>query len=159
LETGQGDTYFAYSYATHLAKVRVDRLTGKVKVLDVVAAHDVGKAINPEGVRAQAEGGIVQGIGYALSEELIFDNGKLLNPYFSTYILPYPEETPTIKTHIIEELGPDGPYGAKSMGEPPIIPIGAAIVSAVSNALGVQFCEMPLTPETIIRKTAELSNG
>ena len=159
IKTGMGNTYFAYSYASHLVKVRVDTITGMVKVLEVIAAHDVGKAINPEGVRAQAEGGIVQGIGYALSEDLIFEEGRLMNPYFSNYILPYPLETPKITTHIIEKLGPDGPFGAKSMGEPPIIPIGAAIVSAVSNALSVQFVEMPLTPEVIIRGRGELSNG
>lgn len=159
IKTGMGNTYFAYSYASHLVKVRVDKLTGKVKVLEVIAAHDVGRAINPEGVRAQAEGGIVQGIGYALTEDLKYQDGKLLNPYFSNYILPYPLETPKISTHIIEELGPDGPFGAKSMGEPPIIPIGAAIVSAVSNALGVQFAEMPLTPEVILQGTGELSIG
>ncbi|TFB12168.1 xanthine dehydrogenase [Candidatus Marinimicrobia bacterium MT.SAG.3] len=159
IKTGMGSTYFAYSFATHAVKVRVDTLTGKTKVLEVVAAHDVGKAINPEGVRAQSEGGIVQGIGYALYEDLQFKDGKLMNPYFSTYILPYPEETPKITTLIVEEIGPDGPYGAKSMGEPPIIPIGAAVVSAVSNALGVQFREMPLTPERILRGIGVLKNG
>jgi len=82
VKTGMGNTYFAYSYASHLVKVRVDKLTGMVKVLEVIAAHDVGKAINPEGVRAQAEGGIVQGIGYALTEDLLYEEGKLLNPYF-----------------------------------------------------------------------------
>ena len=159
IKTGMGNTYFAYSFAAHAVKVRVDTLTGKTEVLEVVAAHDVGRAINPEGVRAQAEGGIVQGIGYALYEDLQFKDGILMNPYFSNYILPYPEETPKIRTHIVEEIGPDGPYGAKSMGEPPIIPIGAAVVSAISNALGVQFLEMPLTPERILRGIGVLKNG
>lgn len=159
IKTGIGSTYFAYSFAAHAVKVRVDTLTGKTEVLEVVAAHDVGRAINPEGVRAQAEGGIVQGIGYALYEDLQFKDGILMNPYFSNYILPYPEETPKITTHIVEEIGPDGPYGAKSMGEPPIIPIGAAVVSAVSNALGFQFLEMPLTPERILKGIGVLKNG
>lgn len=159
IKTGMGNTYFAYSFATHVVKVRVDRLTGKVAVLEVLAVHDVGRAINPEGVRAQAEGGIVQGVGYALTEDLQYKDGKLLNPYFSNYILPYPEETPQMTTLIVEDIGPDGPYGAKSMGEPPIIPIGAAIISAVSDAVGVQLTEMPMTPEKLLRSMGALSDG
>ncbi len=151
-ETGQGEAYFTYSYATHIAEVRVDRLTGLVKVEKVWAAHDVGKAINPAGIEAQVEGGVTQGIGYALTENFKLHNGKVLSDNLSTYLLPTALDISEIETIIIEDPEPLGPWGAKGIGEPAIIPTAAAIANAVSNAIGTPINEIPISPETILEK-------
>ncbi|MFB3895905.1 MAG: xanthine dehydrogenase family protein molybdopterin-binding subunit [bacterium] len=153
LETGLGDAYYVYSYATQIAEVEVDTLTGKVKVLNLIAAHDVGKAINPKQIEQQVEGGVVQGIGYALYENFMINQGKILTDTCATYGIPTALDTPSqIKTIIVESASKDGPFGAKGVGEPPIIPTAAAIANAVSNALGKRILKIPITPEVILNK-------
>ena len=149
-EIGQGEAYFTYSYATHIVKVRVDKLTGLVKVEKVWAAHDVGKAINPAGIEAQVEGGVAQGIGYALTENFKLQNGKVLSDNLSTYLLPTALDISEVETIIVEDPEPLGPWGAKGIGEPAIIPTAAAIANAVSNAIGKPINEIPISPEKIL---------
>ena len=148
-ETGQGDAYCVYAYATNIAEVEVDILTGEVKLLRITAAHDVGKAVNPKMVEAQIEGGTLQGVGYALYEEIIRENGIIKNPQFSTYIIPTAADIPEIIPVIIEDPYPDGPYGAKGFGEQPLMGVAPAIANAVCNALNISITELPITPERI----------
>jgi len=151
-ETGQGWCYFTYVYSTNIAEVEVDMTTGTVKVLKVTAAHDVGKAINPTLVEGQIQGGIVQGLGYALTEGLIYDkSGKMINPNFSTYIIPTAVDSTVIEPIIVEHIYPDGPYGAKGFGELPILGVAPAIANAVSHATGVRIKELPVTPEKLYK--------
>jgi CO/xanthine dehydrogenase Mo-binding subunit len=150
--TGMGDAYVTYAWATNLVKVKVDRETGEVTVLKVWSAHDVGKAINPTLAEGQIEGGVLQGLGYALMEDMRADvSGSIINPEFSTYIVPTAEDQPPIIPLIIEEPYPDGPYGAKGFGEQPLMGIAPAIANAVYDAVGVRIKELPLTPERIWR--------
>ncbi len=149
-DTGQGEAYFTYSYATHIAEVRVDKLTGLVTVVKVWAAHDVGKAINPAGIEAQVEGGVSQGIGYALTENFKILNGKVLNNNLSTYLLPTALDISEVETIIIEDPEPLGPWGAKGVGEPAIIPTAAAIANAVSNAIRKPINSIPINPEKVL---------
>jgi CO/xanthine dehydrogenase Mo-binding subunit len=147
--TGQGDAYAVYAYATNIAEVAVDRGTGTVRVLRIIAAHDVGKAVHPAGVEGQIEGGTLQGLGYALLEEVINENGRILNPQFSTYIIPTLCDVPEIIPVIVEDPYPDGPYGAKGFGEQPLMGIAPAVANAVCQALDIHLYELPLTPERV----------
>ncbi|MFW6068846.1 MAG: xanthine dehydrogenase family protein molybdopterin-binding subunit [Chloroflexota bacterium] len=148
----------AYSFAAHFAQVAVDMETGQVQVEKVIAVHEVGKAINPRGVEGQIEGGIQQGIGHSLTEDLVIDKetGRPLNPSFVDYKMPLSMDMPEIKP-IILELQPDptAPFGAKGIGEDPIIPIGPAIANAVYDAIGVRIRELPITPEKVLQKLRE----
>lgn len=153
---GQGshEARVAYSFAAHFAEVAVDTETGQIEVKRVVAVHEVGKAINPIGVEGQIEGGIQQGIGHSLTENYIIDpqTGRPLNPGFVDYKMPLAPDMPEIKT-IILELDPDptAPFGAKGVGEDPILAIGPAIANAVYNAIGVRFRELPITAEKVLQ--------
>jgi CO/xanthine dehydrogenase Mo-binding subunit len=149
-KTGQGEAYFTYSYATHIAKVSVDKLTGLVNVEKVWAAHDIGKAINPAGIEAQVEGGVTQGIGWALTENFKYSEGMVITDNLSTYLLPTAMDISDIDTIIVEEPEPFGPWGAKGVGEPAIIPTAAAIANAVSNAIGKPINEIPIEPNRIL---------
>lgn len=148
----------AYSFAAHFAEVDVDTETGQVTVKKVTAVHEIGKAINRIGVEGQIEGGIQQGIGHSLTEDFIMDmeTGRPLNPSFVDYKMPLSMDMPTIKTVILEtqpDLG--GPFGAKGVGEDPIIAIGPAIANAVYNAIGVRIRELPITPEKVLQALRE----
>ncbi|MEE9190871.1 MAG: xanthine dehydrogenase family protein molybdopterin-binding subunit, partial [Candidatus Neomarinimicrobiota bacterium] len=159
-EMGLGEAYFTYSYGTQVAAVSVDTLTGIVKVEHVWAAHDVGRAINPAGIEGQIEGGVVQGAGWALSENFILKAAEIKTTNLSTYLLPTTVDSPDIHTIIIEEPEKEGPWGAKGVGEPSIIPTAAAVVNAVCDAVGHQFTSIPLVPEHVLdvideRKTRE----
>ncbi len=149
-DSGIGEAYFAYSFATHIAEVRVDTLTGQVFVDRIYAAHDVGKAINPAGIEGQVEGGSTQGIGWATMEDLQFVQGRITTPNLSTYLLPTALDSADVETVIVEKPEPEGPWGAKGIGEPSIIPTAAAVANAVSAAIGVPMNEIPLTPEKIL---------
>jgi CO/xanthine dehydrogenase Mo-binding subunit len=149
-DIGQGEAYFTYSYATHIAQVRVDKFTGLVKVEKIWAAHDVGKAINPAGIEAQVEGGVAQGIGYALTENFKINNGKVVTDNLSTYLLPTALDISEVETIIVENPEPLGPWGAKGIGEPAIIPTAAAIANAVSDAIGKSVNEIPISPEKLL---------
>lgn len=141
------------SYGVHFAEVEVDTETGKVKVLNYVAAHDVGKAINPLSLEGQIEGGIQMGIGYALTEGLEFDdNGKMTNSSLKRYHLINAVEMPKTKIILIEEGEKPGPYGAKSIGECATVPSAPAVANAVINALGCEFFDFPLKPQKILGK-------
>ncbi len=154
-ETGRGEPYATYAFATQWAEVEVDTETGEVTVLRIVAAHDVGQAINPQMVEGQIEGGCVMGLGYALMEEVVVEEGVILNPRFSSYLIPTMEDVPAIASLIVEEQEESGPFGAKGVGEPALIPTTPAILNAVSNALGVRITSLPLTPEKILAALEE----
>ncbi len=151
LETGHSDHASAfYMYATQAAEVTVDKETGRVRLLRMAAAHDVGKAINPLNCVAQIEGGLAMGIGAALHEQLVIDdNGKVRNPSFLDYHLLTSLDMPEIIPIIVECAEPEGPYGAKGLGEPVLAPTPAAIGNAVANALGTRIYDLPLTPERV----------
>ena len=137
-------------YATQAAEVAVDEETGRVRLVRMVAAHDVGKAINPLNCVAQIEGGLAMGIGAALHEELVIDDrGRVKNPSFLDYHLVTSLDLPKLETIIVECPDPNGPYGAKGLGEPGLAPTPAAIGNAVANALGTRIFEMPLSPERV----------
>ena len=152
---GVGEAYFTYSYATHIARVKVDTLTGVVKVDKIWASHDVGRAINPAGLEAQIEGGTVQGIGWALTEDFIVDEGRVLTDNLTTYLLPTAMDVGEIESILVEAPEPEGPWGAKGIGEPAIIPTAAAIANAVSNALGKSVTHIPIKPEYILEMVGD----
>lgn len=155
LEDGSYRDYYTYSFACHIAEVEVDLDTGKVKVDRIIAANDVGKAINPTGVEGQMEGGAVQGMGYALTEGLVTEEGRILNPSFTDYLIPTSLDAPEILTAIIEEKDEFGPFGAKGIGEPSLIPTPAAVLNAVSHAIGRPFKMTPATPENVWKALRE----
>lgn len=150
-ETGLGIPYGAYSYGTQIAEVEVDTETGEVAVLNLIAAHDVGQAINPMAVEGQIEGGVGQGVGYALMEEMIVENGIIQNPSFSSYLIPTSLDIPQITSIIVEEPEPTGPFGAKGTGEPPSCPTAAAIINAIYDAVGVHITSTPVTAEKVYK--------
>ena len=151
LETGHSDHASAfYMYATQAAEVTVDEETGRVRLLRIAAAHDVGKAINPMNCVAQIEGGLAMGIGAALHEQLVIDDsGKVRNPSFLDYHLLTSLDLPKIIPIIVECAEPEGPYGAKGLGEPVLAPTPAAIGNAVADALGTRIYDLPLIPERV----------
>jgi CO/xanthine dehydrogenase Mo-binding subunit len=138
------------SYAAHFAEVEVDRLTGRVGVKAYLAAHDVGRSINPMLVEGQIHGGVQIGIGFALFEDVgINATGVMRGDRFSRYHLANAPEMPRIQTLLIEKGEPTGPYGAKAVGEIATVPVAAAVVNAVNHALGSDLADLPLTPEKI----------
>ncbi|GAA4542527.1 hypothetical protein GCM10023175_18000 [Pseudonocardia xishanensis] len=140
-----------YTYAAHGARVEVDRLTGTVRVVDYVAAHDVGVAINPTLVEGQIAGGVAMGLGAALGEELVREGGRIVNTGYLHYAMPRNADLPSIRPVIV--ANPDetrGPYGAKAVGEMSVIPPGAAVANAVADAIGVRIRELPITPDKIL---------
>lgn len=150
-DTGQGNAYFVYSYSTNVAEVEVDMETGEYKVVRITSAHDMGKAINPQQVEGQIEGGTLQGLGYAVMEEIRHDeNGKMLNNALATYILPTTEDTPELVPIIVEHAYDKGPYGAKGFGEVPLMGIAPAIANAIYNATGKRIRKLPIKPEKIL---------
>ncbi len=148
-EKGQGSPWVSYSWATHIAEVEVDMELGKVDVLNYVAAHDSGHVIVPTQLKSQIYGGVVQGIGYALMEELLLSNGKVRNPNFASYYIPTAADIPKILPIIVEVPDEFGPFGAKGIGEPSIEPVAAAVGNAVYNAVGVPVREFPFTAERV----------
>jgi CO/xanthine dehydrogenase Mo-binding subunit len=137
-------------FTAHVAKVAVDPETGEVRVLDYVAAQDVGRAINPAEVDGQIHGGIVQGIGWALLEGMTYDeSGQLLTSTLMDYALPHSQDAPAITSLIVEVPSELGPYGAKGVGEPPVVPVAAAIANAIKDAVGARLTELPMTPERV----------
>lgn len=137
------------TYSTHVAQVEVDPETGQVKVLKYFAAHDVGHAINPQSVRNQIEGGVVFGMGYALTEEVILNQGRTQNDNLTDYKMPTFTIVPDIETELIEVPSRFGAYGAKGIGEPPVIPVAPAIANAVYDAAAVRITRLPVTAEKV----------
>jgi CO/xanthine dehydrogenase Mo-binding subunit len=149
LATGQGEPYICYSFSANVAEVEVDTETGETRVLRVWSGHDAGRVVNPTTGEGQVEGGVVQGLGYALMEEHVLKEGRILNDQFSTYIIPTPMDTPEIHAILVEHEYAWGPYGAKGLGETPIIGIAPAVTSAIAHAAGVRLSEIPATPERV----------
>jgi CO/xanthine dehydrogenase Mo-binding subunit len=158
-ETAQGDAYSAYAYATQLAEVEVDTETGKVEVLRMISATDVGKAINPLNVEGQIEGGVAMGLGYALTEEIKQKGGYLKTRNLGEYMVPTSLDVPPIETHIVEVPLPSGPYGAKGVGEPALIPTAPAILNAIANALDIRVTDLPANLENLHRLIREKEKG
>lgn len=158
-ETGQGRPYGTYAFATHVAEVEVDTETGVVQVLKIVAAHDVGKAINPRNAEGQIEGGVGIGLGYALMEQVVVDQGEVQSSSFATYLIPTSLDLPEVTPILVEDPEPTGPFGAKGLGEPALIPTAAAIANAVYNAVGVRITELPITPEKVLRELKKKNNS
>ncbi|MDO8300891.1 molybdopterin cofactor-binding domain-containing protein [Lacisediminimonas sp.] len=154
-KTGYGHYAPAYGFGAQAVEVEVDTDTGHVRVLKVVVVQDMGRVINPLALEGQMHGGIVQGIGMALREELVFDHGAPVNASFITYKVPRAMETPEIITRFIETLDPSGPLGAKAGGEHSINPTIAAIANAVADAIGVRFTSLPITPAKVLAALAE----
>jgi len=151
-DTGYGKPNFAYGYVAQVAFVAVDTETGEVKVERFITADDVGKAINPQQVIGQIEGGAVQALGYALLENWQTKAGRVLTDTFSTYLIPTILDVPEqMDALIVETPDPNGPFGARGMGEMPFLPAAAAVAAAVHDATGVRFDEFPLTPERVWR--------
>lgn len=144
-ETSSGKPYATYAFATHMTEVAVDSSTGYVKVLKVHAAHDVGKAINVQNVKGQIYGGIAMGIGFALMEEFV--PGKTKS--FNTYYIPTSLDMPEVDVFIVESEEPTGPFGAKGVGEPALIPSAASIANAIYDATGVRIFELPCDMEKL----------
>lgn len=144
------------SYAAHFAAVEVDTWTGTVRVTDYVAAHDVGRAVNPMLVEGQIHGGIQIGIGYALYEDVAIDrrDGSMRGDSFSRYVLANAPEMPPMRVLLVEEGEPTGPYGAKAVGEIATIPVAAAVVNAVNHALGTELAALPLSQERVLEALA-----
>ncbi|MDE0552985.1 MAG: xanthine dehydrogenase family protein molybdopterin-binding subunit [Candidatus Poribacteria bacterium] len=137
--------------AAQIAKVEVDPGTGRTRVLKLVASQDVGFAINPMAVEGQIEGGTVQGYAWAMMEEMQYGDGGNINPGFVDYRVPTSADLPTVESVIVEVPAPNGPYGAKGVGEPPITPTLATMANAVKDAVGVRITELPIKPERVIQ--------
>jgi xanthine dehydrogenase molybdenum-binding subunit len=151
LGTG-GDMHFAFSFAAQAAEVEVNTRTGEVKVLRVIAANDVGKAINPLGLQGQVEGGVVMGMGHALTENFIVENGIPFTDRLARYRMPNITQTPEIISFIVEHPTAEGPYGAKGVGEIVSIPTIPAITNAIYNAVGVRIDNLPVDQELIVKE-------
>jgi CO/xanthine dehydrogenase Mo-binding subunit len=149
-DTGQGRVHPDYAYGAQAVEVAVDTETGEVTVLKSVGAHDVGLAINPDAVAGQIEGGAAQGQGYALSEELRYEEGRLVSPSLSEYLIPTAMDVPEYKSIILESRSGVGPFGAKGIGEPALTPVAPAIANAVADAIGVRIFDLPITPEKVV---------
>lgn len=148
-KTKYGNIAPAYVFGTHIAEVEIDQETGHVRVTNYWAAHDVGRAINPMLLEGQVEGGVIMGLGWTLMEEMIINEGHLLNPSFLDYRMPGSKDVPRVQSIWVEPVEPNGPYGAKGIGEPALNPVPAAIANAIYNAIGVRFYELPITAEKV----------
>jgi len=142
---GQGVPYASYAFAAQFAEIEVDTRLGTVKVRKVVAAHDVGRAVNPIQVEGQIHGGVAQGIGLALMEEFLPGRTENLHDY----LIPTIGDVPEIECLLIEDPEPLGPYGAKGIGEPALIPTAPAILNAIHHATGVRLRRVPATPDRV----------
>jgi CO/xanthine dehydrogenase Mo-binding subunit len=158
-ETSQGDAYATYAWATQLAEVEVDTETGQVRVVRLASATDAGKAINPQNVEGQIEGGAVMGIGYAVYEDyVVSDKGVPLTYRLSSYRVPTSMDVPDVDSLIVEVPEPTGPFGAKGIAEPASIPTAPAILNAIYDAVGIRITELPVTPEKVLAALDQRSN-
>ncbi|MCX7167358.1 MAG: xanthine dehydrogenase family protein molybdopterin-binding subunit [Rhodocyclales bacterium] len=147
----KGDVSAAYAWGTQVVEVEVDTDTGLVRMTRVTGAHDVGRVLNRLGIEGQIEGGVIMGQGYALTEDLMIENGVMKNPNFRDYKLVTAPEIPEMDISFIESMDGEGPQGAKGVGEAPSICIAAATANAIANATGVRMFELPFTPEKVYR--------
>jgi len=153
---GMGNMSATYTYGTQGAEVEVDEETGEVKILRLVAAHDVGRVLNPQTLKGQIYGGLAQGVGYALTEQVLTQEGRTLNPGFRDYKIPTACEMDfPIDLVFIETADGFGPFGAKGIGEPGLVPTAPAIANAVHDAVGVRIRDLPITPEKVLAALRE----
>ena len=148
-ENGQGNCHVAFAFVAHRAVVDVDPELGLVKVVQIATAQDIGVALNPLSVTGQIEGGIAQGLGLAVMEEIIVQDGKVRNPSFTDYLLPTALDAPDVVAQFVEEYEPQAPLGAKGVGEPPCISVTPAIVNAIRQAVGREIPRCPVRPQDI----------
>jgi CO/xanthine dehydrogenase Mo-binding subunit len=159
LERGGGRVFPDYTFGAHAVEVEVDIETGAVTLRRHVACHDVGRAINPESVEGQVQGGAVMGVGYGLMEEVVVDRGVNLSTSFAAYLIPTALDVPDVEPLILESGDGKGPFGARGIGEPPVAPPAAAIANALEDAVGVRITELPITPERVARALGLLPDG
>jgi CO/xanthine dehydrogenase Mo-binding subunit len=151
-KTGKSEPNFAYGYAAQTASVEVDTETGHVRIIEVVSADDVGRALNPQQVQGQIEGAVVQAAGYTILENFIQQDGQVLTQHLSTYLIPTILDIPNrVRSIILEFPDPIGPWGARGMAEMPFLPLAPAVIAALHDATGVWFQEFPLTPERVLQ--------
>jgi CO/xanthine dehydrogenase Mo-binding subunit len=151
LHAGAGKVFPDYTFGAHAAEVEVDTETGQVRVLKYAAAHDVGRAINPQSVEGQIQGGAVQGLGYGLMEEVVLEDGINLTTSFAAYLIPSAADVPDVEALVVESGEGLGPFNARGIGEPPIGPPAAAIANAIEDATGARITRLPITPERVAR--------
>ncbi|MDD2866186.1 MAG: molybdopterin-dependent oxidoreductase [Candidatus Omnitrophica bacterium] len=156
--TGEGNISGSYGFEAQIAEVEVNTKTGQVKVLKMYDVHDIGYPINPASVHGQIEGSIVMGLGYTLYEDLKFKEGRVVNPLFSKYRIPRSTEMIPIESVFIETNDPQGPFGAKGMGEASLLPTAAAIANAIHDAVGIQIKDLPITPQKILAALKDNEN-
>jgi CO/xanthine dehydrogenase Mo-binding subunit len=157
-ETKYGNVSAAYPFVAQISEVEVDRLTGKVKIINLVSAHDLGKTINPLLADGQVQGAIAQGIGYTLMEDMGIKNGAIHNRNFERYNMPRITDMPPITSILVETNDPNGPYGAKGLAEPAFTGLPPSIANAIYDAVGVRIKELPITPEKILKALEEKQN-
>ncbi len=151
LETGAGTPNYCYGYAAQAVEVEVDVATGVTRVLKIVSAHDVGRAINRRQVEGQIEGCLAQAVGYALTENFLVRDGRVRTPHFSSYLLPTTLDVPAeIYPVIVEHADPHGPYGARGVAEMPLVPFAPAVAAAIYDATGAWVSDLPMTPERVL---------
>ncbi|MFP3975613.1 MAG: xanthine dehydrogenase family protein molybdopterin-binding subunit, partial [Dehalococcoidia bacterium] len=155
LTNGIGNGGTSYSFTAHSARVGVDMETGKIGVTDFTIASDSGRLLSPLQAEGQIEGGSIQGLGQAIYEDFVMDKGQTMNPTFLDYKMPHSTDVPAIKLIDIETNDPDGPFGAKEASEGSIVSAPPAVVSAIHDATGVWFKELPVTPEKIVKALRE----
>jgi CO/xanthine dehydrogenase Mo-binding subunit len=145
----RGNVSATYGFAVQAVLLDVDPETGKVVVRRVASAHDVGRALNPLAAEGQVHGGIHMGLGYALSERLVVENGQVMTASFMDYAVLKADDMPAIVVRFVESVDAEGPFGAKGLGESGVIPVSAAVANAIKNAIGVRFTELPITPAAV----------
>ena len=148
---GYGDFFPVYSFSCVVARVKVHPDTGDVDVLELVSANDVGKVINPVGAEGQVQGALLQGLGYAFTEESVVKDGKTLNGNFLDYKYPTPQDLCQFKALFVESNEPTGPYGAKGVGEAAIVPVAPALANAIYDAVGGRLKDLPLKKERVYK--------
>ena len=151
----KGNMSMTYTFGSHGVRVKVDQDTGKVQILKYVATHDVGKAINPMLLEGQVYGGVMMGLGYALTEQVISEKGENMNPNFRDYKILTAKDVVPIEAPVLETYDQDGPFGAKGIGEPGCVPTAPAVANAIYDAIGVRIKDLPITPERILAAIRE----
>jgi CO/xanthine dehydrogenase Mo-binding subunit len=149
-EDGQGDAHLQFAFSAHRAVVDVDCDLGLVRVVDLATTQEVGRAMNPQALEGQIEGGTAQGLGLALLEEIQVRDGKVLNASFTDYLLPTVLDMPPVQIEVLEHADPEAPYGLKGVGEPPNISTPPAVAAALRDATGRELRRVPVRPEHIV---------
>ncbi len=149
-KNGLGTAYYSYTFSANVVELHVNIETGEYKIDKIWAAHDIGKAINPQLSEGQIQGGALQGMGYAVMENLVIQNGHMVNPNFTGYIIPTAKDIPDLIPIIVENKDKNGPYGARGLGEPPLIGIAPAVANAIYNATGIRLKNTPMLAENLL---------